>query len=75
LPAGVAAVQDIYLFNLMLILDQGEGAPARLDGLALSDFLAHLATEDGERWEYRPGAFRSASSSNDARAPTLRPHR
>jgi WD40 repeat protein len=63
LPAGVAAVQGIYLFNLMLSLDQGEGEAARLDGLVLSDFLSRLATEDGEHWEYQPGPAAAPGTS------------
>ena len=41
LPEGVAQVDNIYLFNLMVGIDEGEN-PARLAQVTLSDFLARL---------------------------------
>lgn len=58
LPPEKGEVDNIYLANLMASLDQGE-APPRVKGVSLSDFLAHLASEDGQRWEYQPGATSS----------------
>ena len=52
LPAGVSQVDNIFLFNLMFSLDQGGGDAARLVRLSLSEFLARLASEDGEHWKY-----------------------
>jgi WD40 repeat protein len=58
LPAGVTAVENIYLFNLMLSLDQGRdgrgGDPARLVGLTLGEFLHGLTSDDGQTWYYDP---------------------
>jgi len=64
LPAGVDAVANIFVFSLMVSLDQSEAHPARLAQLTLSEFLARLAGEnivgsDGQRtrrWVYKPGA-------------------
>jgi WD40 repeat protein len=55
-PAGAGPVDNIYLANLMTSLDQGP-APLKVEGVTLSDFLAHLATEDGQHWEYQPTAL------------------
>ena len=41
LPEGVAQVNNIYIFNLMVGIDEG-GNPARLARVTLSDFLARL---------------------------------
>lgn len=41
LPEGVAQVDNIYIFNLMVGIDEGEN-PARLAQVTLSDFLARL---------------------------------
>ena len=63
LPPGVAQVDNIYLFNLMLSLDQGAGDPGRLAHLPLSRFLAGLTTEDGAHWEYVPQASRAKEAA------------
>ena len=39
LPAGLTEVRNIYLFNLMLSLDQSDADPARLADLDLTQFL------------------------------------
>ena len=44
LPAGVVQVDNIYLFNLMLSIDEGDD-PARLAHVTLCDFLAGLLEE------------------------------
>ena len=54
LPAGVTAVDNIYLFNLMASIDQSD--PARLAHLALADFLNQLVSDDGETWQYDAAA-------------------
>jgi len=62
LPAGVGAVDNIYAFNLMTSLHQGDAQAAQLAHVSLSDFLARLAREtvsaaDGQRswrWVYKP---------------------
>ncbi len=55
LPAGTGPVPNVYLSNLMASLDQGQ-EPLPVESVSLSDFLAHLATEDGQHWEYQPAA-------------------
>ncbi len=70
LPAGAGDVDNIFLSNLMLSLDQAEDAPARLAGLALSDFLAGLTTADGEHWTYDPGATAIHASQPAEPPPT-----
>jgi hypothetical protein len=52
LPVGVGAVDNIYTFNLMLSLDQGEDDPNRLARLPLPDFLARLTICPDEQWCY-----------------------
>ncbi|MDM8524828.1 WD40 repeat domain-containing protein [Desulfococcaceae bacterium HSG8] len=56
LPPGVAAVDNIFLFNLYLSLaDKDQRDPGRFtktDQLTLSLFLANLVTEDGIRYHY-----------------------
>ena len=52
LPEGVAEVDNIYLFNLMLNLDQGDTPPAALAHLNLTGFLAHLTSTDGLTYYY-----------------------
>ncbi|MSP13656.1 MAG: hypothetical protein EXR62_11960 [Chloroflexi bacterium] len=52
LPPGVQQVDNLFAFNLMLSLATGEKNPARFANLSLSDFLARLATEDGQEWTY-----------------------
>ncbi len=70
LPAGVTAVENIYLFNLMLSLDQGRdgrgGDPARLVGLTLGEFLHGLTSDDGQTWYYDPAVAADAGADAGA---------
>ena len=50
LPEGVTAVDNIYLFNLMASIDQGD--PARLAQVPLATFLGQLVSDDGETWQF-----------------------
>ena len=50
LPPGVSAVQNIFVFNLLLSIDQGDD-PARLADITLRDFLARLVYRSGH-WIY-----------------------
>lgn len=52
LPQGIEAVDNIYLFNLLLSLDQSQGDTNRFATMTLSDFMAGLTTPDGERFYY-----------------------
>lgn len=54
LPAGLVEVDNIYLFNLMLSLDQSQGQLDRLARLGLADFLQGLVSEDGLHYAYDP---------------------
>jgi hypothetical protein len=45
-------VDNIYLFNLMLSLDQSQRDPTRLAHLTLPHFLDRLTTDDGSHWFY-----------------------
>ena len=56
-------VDNIYLFNLMLNLDQSQRNPAIFAHLTLPDFLEHLTSEDGKKWVYEQEA-----GSNNAQA-------
>ncbi len=53
LPPGVAGVDNIYAFNLMLSIDEGDD-PTRLASVSLTDFLARLVFKDRMRWVYDP---------------------
>lgn len=52
LPSGISQVENIYAYNLMLGLDQGNGDLTRFTHLQLIDFLNRLTTEDGEFWYF-----------------------
>lgn len=56
LPPEVKQVSNIFIFNLMLSLERGSGAPSRLVDLSLADFLARLTSTDGENYCYDPQA-------------------
>jgi Tol biopolymer transport system component len=66
LPADVGAVDNIYAFNLMLSLDQGEGDPNRLAHLPLPDFLARLTINPDEHWYYDDAATLETLGDNTA---------
>jgi hypothetical protein len=52
LPTGVSTVDNIFLFNLLLHLDQLEGDPSRFAHMTLADFLTRLTSPDGESYYY-----------------------
>jgi hypothetical protein len=56
LPPGVKAVDNIFVFNLMLSLDQSKQDPQRFAQMKLSDFFAKLTSADGEHYEYDANA-------------------
>jgi formylglycine-generating enzyme required for sulfatase activity len=70
LPAGVEAVDNVYLFNLMLSLAQSEATPGRFAHLDLSAFLAGLSTDDGEHYAYDEAAAPSSMTADSGTAPT-----
>jgi hypothetical protein len=52
LPEGVGDVDNVFLFNLLLHLDQREGDPYRFARMNLADFLVRLTSPDGESFYY-----------------------
>jgi len=52
LPEGVDAVDNIYVFNLLLSLDESDGDPRRFTEMSLSKFLARLTSIDGQHYFY-----------------------
>ncbi|MGB4805351.1 MAG: SUMF1/EgtB/PvdO family nonheme iron enzyme [Anaerolineae bacterium] len=69
LPASVAQVDNIFLFNLMAGLDGGGGSPAQWAHLGLSEFLEHLVTDDGLAWRYDPAAEAEPAPTGEAALP------
>lgn len=70
LPAGVAEVDNIFAFNLMLSLDQSQADPHRLTHVPLSDFLARLTlTGDGQHWYYDEQAAIEPPGSRQDQSP------
>lgn len=53
-PAGITTVDNIFVFNLMLSLDQSQAAAQRFSQLSLTEFLAGLSSEDGQHYRYEP---------------------
>jgi len=52
LPAGVSGVDNIFIFNCLLHLDQHSGDPQRFASMTLKDFLPRLTSPDGEMYYY-----------------------
>ncbi|MGB3220594.1 MAG: hypothetical protein WBD79_24615, partial [Anaerolineae bacterium] len=69
LPASVAQVDNIFLFNLMAGLDGGGGSPAQWAHLGLSEFLERLVTDDGLAWRYDPAAEAEPAPTGEAALP------
>ncbi len=69
LRAGVQDVDNIFIFNLLLSLDQGNSPPARFSRMNLSHFLAHLASEDGEHYYYDDTPLSEEELENGYQAP------
>ncbi len=63
IPKGIDQVDNIYLFSLMLSLDQGGGDPARLAHLKLPDFLTRLTSDDGKHYYYADPVENASSAS------------
>jgi hypothetical protein len=56
LPAGVSDVANIFIFSLLLSLDQGQDSqPKRFSRMTLSHFLSRLTSDDGEHYYYDDG--------------------
>jgi hypothetical protein len=52
LPAGVNQVENIFIFNLLLSLNQGDIPPQRFSQMHLNHFLERLTSLDGEHYYY-----------------------
>ncbi|MCL4300038.1 MAG: hypothetical protein KJ077_30170 [Anaerolineae bacterium] len=52
LPPGVADVDNVFTFNLMLNLDESESDPRRFTHIPLTDFLAGLTSDDGQHYYF-----------------------
>ncbi len=52
LPPGVDKVDNIFIFNLILSLEQGDGSPNRFVDMTLTDFLSGLTSTDGLQYYY-----------------------
>lgn len=71
LPAGVGDVENIFIFNLLLSLDQGQNDPPHFADMRLNGFATRLATVDGEYFYYDQS--RNGRDQADDRAQSL-PH-
>lgn len=52
LPEGIENVDNIYIFNLLLSLDESDGAPDRFTDMSLSTFLTSLTSLDGTHYYF-----------------------
>lgn len=82
LPTGKIAVDNIFLFNLMLSLDEGQGDAGRFAHCSLQDFLANLISDDGEHYYYdnddddETASISSIAPSDNTERPAIaRPRR
>ncbi|MBE2200574.1 MAG: hypothetical protein IAE79_18315 [Anaerolinea sp.] len=74
IPPGVAQVNNIFVFNLILSLEQSQGDPNRFAHMTLSDFLQHLTTADGETYSYDENVGATAADATTAREYEEPPH-
>jgi membrane protein involved in colicin uptake len=52
LPESVTDVDNIYIFNLLLSMDESDGPPGHFAHLSLSKFLTRLTSMDGLHYYY-----------------------
>lgn len=52
LPEGVADVANIYIFNLLLSMDESDSDPSHFTDMRLTQFLAGLTSLDGVHYFY-----------------------
>ncbi len=52
LPEGMGAVENIFVFNLLLSMDESDGPPQRFAGMPLHQFLTRLTSLDGQHYYY-----------------------
>lgn len=66
LPPGISQVNNIFVFNLLLSLEQGDVSPTLFTQMELSEFLSHLMTSDGEYYHYEADLAVSAETAVSA---------
>jgi Tol biopolymer transport system component len=71
LPAGIGRVGNIFIFNLLLSLDQSHSNPTRFAQISLSDFATNLTTLDGQYFYYDETL---AAQNQAAHVETQTPH-
>jgi hypothetical protein len=52
LPAGIGEVENIFVFNLLLSMDESDGPPDRFARMPLHQFLTRLTSLDGQHYYY-----------------------
>ncbi len=70
LPEGVADVENIFLFNLILSLDESDGDPKRFTHMSLYDFLTRLTSLDGQHYYYDDSADLTADAESEDYQPS-----
>jgi hypothetical protein len=69
LPEGVGEVENIFLFNLFLSLDESDGDPNRFTHMALADFLTRLTSLDGQHYYYDDSLETEVEDESYAQTP------
>ena len=64
LPRDVTDVDNIFIFNLLLHLDQSHGDPQRFAQSSLTGFLARLTSSDGQYYYYDDQAEPAEEAGN-----------
>lgn len=70
LPEGVGEVENIFLFNLFLSLDESDGDPDRFTHMSLADFLARLTSLDGQHYYYDEAGNNEVTATEEDFAET-----
>ena len=63
-PPGVGAVNNVFIYNVLLRLNQAERDATRFTQLTLSHFLANLTTSDGAYFFYSEGEAQTVSHNS-----------
>jgi pSer/pThr/pTyr-binding forkhead associated (FHA) protein len=69
LPEGITGVENIFVFNLLLSLDESDGDPNRFTRMYLSEFLTRLTSQDGMHYYYDEAAASVADDETIEAAP------
>ncbi len=65
LPEGIDEVDNIYIFNLLLSLDESDGDPTRFIQMKLTEFLKNLTSMDGQHYYYDDSAVEEIFETNE----------